>query len=351
MKKLLLIIGVVLLTSTLSAQKLTNYQKYWQAREDSIAQSQNALSNNATENQITSAKSVEYDDLYFQPSKDGKRVKHVRKRNLITEDTLLYNAVDTLVKENPDIQVNYIYNDDPFFYSNRIGMFYHGGFNYWHYNPFFYDPWYDFDFGWGWNPYFGYTYPYWGYPYYNDFYFGWNNYWGLNFDWNWYHPYYWHNDYRHNNNWYGHNNYYGYNQQSQYNRRERPSNLINNQISSRRIQPQQNIISSQNKTTYQQNRREYTPSYQNPRMSVRPQYNNTRSNFFGGNRRTTATEQRSTQTRTYSTPSRSYSTPSRSSSSSFSRGSFSSGGGSRSSGSSGGRSSGGSSFSGGGRRR
>ena len=110
MKKLLLIIGIVLLTSTLSAQKLTNYQKYWQAREDSIARSQTTLSNNATENQVTSVKSTEYDDLYFQPNDNGKKVKHARKRNVIRQDTLEYNIVDTLVNENPNVQVNNYYD-------------------------------------------------------------------------------------------------------------------------------------------------------------------------------------------------------------------------------------------------
>jgi hypothetical protein len=288
----------------------------------------------------------EWDDLYYQPSKDGKQMRHQKRQDVDA-------VVDTLIKENPDIQVNYIYNDDPFFYSNRIGMFYHGGFNYWHYNPFFYDPWYD-DFGWGWNPYYGYNYPYWSYPYYNSFYFGYNSYWGWNFGWNWYHPY------NHNNYWYGqHNNFYGHNSfnQPQYGRRERPSNFTQNNPSGNRRMPDmqqgrnrmtgQQRMQPQDKPMYnQQNRRTYTPSYDNPRMSTRPQYNNSRVNngmnnsgmnnrraevntqsrtqtstFNRSNTFNRSTESR-TQTRTYAPPARSYnSTPSRSYNNNSSQGS------------------------------
>ena len=69
MKKLLLSIALALLTFTLSAQK-SNYEKYWQAREDSITKSQTTLGNGATEKQVTSVK-PEYDDLYYQPSTGG----------------------------------------------------------------------------------------------------------------------------------------------------------------------------------------------------------------------------------------------------------------------------------------
>jgi len=277
----------------------------------------------------------EFDDLYYQPSKDGKIAKHHKRPDV-------YAIVDTLVKENPDIQVNTHYNDDPFFYSNRIGMFYHGGFNYWHYNPFFYDPWYDFDFGWGWNPYYGYNYPYWSYPYHNNFYFGWNNYYGWNFGWNMYRPFYGHNNwYGQHNNFYSHNNWNGDNfQRPEYGRRERPSNLTNNQIDNRRVQPQQRRevtsqqrINPQDKPMYQQNRRSYTPSYENPRLSTRPAFNNSKTMDMNrgrnmgnmdmnknmgnmsnmGNRRTeTSTQSRTYQpqpNKNYNTPSRNYSPP------------------------------------------
>ena len=329
----------------------------------------------------------EFDDLYYQPSVDGKKIKHVR-RDYIKE------TVDTLVKENPNIEVNYIYNDDPFYYSNMIGGFYHGGFNYWHYNPFFYDPW-DFDFGWGWNPYYGYNYPYgFGYPYYNyGFGFGYNSYWGFGFGWNHWN-YGWHGNNWNHNNWYSHNgswNNGGNYRRPEYGRRESPSNLTqtnstinrrmpNTQQGGNRMMGQQRM-QPQDKPMYnQQNRRTYTPSYDNPRMTTRPQYNNSRMgnmNNMGNrgsnmqnsgmnnmqNRRTQISTQSSTQSRTYSPPTRSYnSTPSRSynnsSSGSFNQGSsrsYNSGSsnfsGSRSSGSSsssagsssGGRSSGGSS--------
>jgi hypothetical protein len=263
----------------------------------------------------------EYDDLYYLPSKDGKQMRHQKRQDV---DAI----VDTLVKKNPEIIVNNYYNDDPFFYSHRIGMFYHGGFNYWHYNPFFYDPWYD-DFAWGWNPYYGYGRPYWSYPYYNSFYFGYNSYWGWNFGWNYYRPYYGHNYwYGQHNNYYSHNNWNGggsFQQKPEYGRRERPSNYTQgNPPSNRRfsdVQPQRNRIEApQNKTTYGESRRSYQPTYETPRMGTRPQYNNSRVGDVNkgrnmgnmnnmGNRRT----ETSTQSRTYSPPARTYnSTPSRS---------------------------------------
>lgn len=207
----------------------------------------------------------EWDDLYFNPKTDQQRKpKH---RNQIDQ------IVDTLVKENPEIVVNNYYNDDPFFYSNHIGRFYHGGFNYWMYqNPFYYyNYWFYSDFGWGWSPYYGYNF-----PYYNNFYFGYNNYWGWNFGWNWYHPYY---------QPYYHNNYFGYNGGNHNNnnigRRDRPSNYTQNiPPSNRRIentQPQRNRAESpQTRPMYSESRRSYTPSYETPRMSTRPNFNNSR---------------------------------------------------------------------------
>lgn len=275
-------------------------------------------------------KKIEFDDLYYQPSKDGKRVKRVR-RDYVKE------VVDTLVKENPNIQVTYINNYDPFFYSNMIGRFYHGGFNYWMYSsPWYYSNWmYDpYDFYWDMR--------FSGYPYYNQFYFGYNywNPWRFNYGWG-------HNWYGNNYNWYGqHNNYYSNNnfgnrQQPQYGRRERPSNLSSNYNNNveRRVAPQ-------NKPMYQQqNRRPYTPSYDSPRLSTRPAFNNSKPDALGrqyerrgnmngtgqgimnGNRQgmmnnmqerrgnmniQKGTESR-TQTRTYQPqPNRNYNTPSRS---------------------------------------
>ena len=134
MKKLWLSIVFVLLALTLSAQKQSNYEKYWQTREDSITQSQTTLSGNATENQITSVK-PEYDDIYYQPSKDGKKIKQHKKR--VDQEDTLQAIVDTVVNYNPDVHINY-FEYDPFYYSYNLGRFYHGGFNYWMYS----DPWF-----------------------------------------------------------------------------------------------------------------------------------------------------------------------------------------------------------------
>jgi hypothetical protein len=252
----------------------------------------------------------EFDDLYYLPSKDGKQTKHQKRQNI---DAI----VDTLVKENPDIDVTYEYNSyDPFFYSHNISRFYHGGFNYWMYdNPWYYNNYWMYDsFDWYWDmrftgyPYWMYNNPWnnpWNYPYYNSFYFGYNNYWHM--------PYYYNNNYWRG----GHNNFYGDNrskQDAQYGRRERPSSLSTTHSSSitsqqRRVaSPQQRNVYPENKSIYNETRRSYQPSYNNPRMNTRPQYNNSKINNID-DRRT----QTSTQSRTYTTPSRSYNaTPSRS---------------------------------------
>jgi hypothetical protein len=356
MKKLLLSIVLVLLTFTLSAQKISNYEKYWQAREDSITKSQMTSSNNATENQITSVK-PEYDDLYYQPNKDAQKIKKHKRVN--TEDTLRA-IVDTLVKENPNINVNY-YEYDPFLYSYNIGRFYHGGFNYWMYSdPWFYNNYWMMD-NWNWE--YGFMgSSFWNPWYYNDFGFGFgfNNWWYSNWS-PWRHNHNWsgnHNWYTHNHNWNNGGNGYNSNHGYAHIRQESSSN-----INRRVVQPQ-------TKATYQANRRSYQPSYNNPRMNTRPQYNNSRIDNNILNRRSQvntqsrtqanterrtyiqSNNQRSTQSRNYSVPSRSstYSQPSRSynsgnvnRSSNYSSGSYNSGSANRSSGS--GSNSGGSSSS------
>lgn len=299
-------------------------------------------------------KKIEYDDLYYQPSKDAPKVKR-HKRNNVDQ------IVDTLVKENPDIQVNY-YNEDPFYYSNLISRFYHGGFNYWMYsNPWDYNNWYYGNYfmydayDWYWDMRFS-GYPYWNYPYYNNIYFGFGyNYWNpwrFNYGWghnNWYGQHNWYNQH---NNFYSHHGFGNY-QQPQYGRRERPSNLSNYQNNNKRVAPQQKRhIVPQNRTAYGESRRDYTPSYNNPRMNTRPQYNNSRITDASNRRFESSTQSRtqtstfnrqsSTQSRTYSAPSRSYSAPTQSRSYNESR---SSNYGNMNSGS---RSSGSSSFSGGG---
>lgn len=330
--------------------KKSNYERYWEEKNGMQMDKPMHM-------QMKSESKPEFDDLYFQPSKDGKMMRHA-KRDTIKKDTIRKTSI---IKDPVTIN-NYYYNDDPFFYSHNIGRFYHGGFNYWHYNPFFYDPWYD-DFGWGWNPYYGYNY-----PYYSGFYFGWNNYWGWNFGWNYgwnmYHPYYGgHNNfYGHNNNWNGGGNFQS---KPQYGRRERPANFTQtNPTTNRRLAdkqpqgnrigtPQQRTVNPQNKVTYGESRRSYQPTYETPRMGTRPQYNNSKGmgvNRMQERRTEISTEsrtimqsnpQRRTETQRYSTPARSYSpAPNRSSEpSGFGRTiNFNSGGSDR-------RSSGGSNFS------
>jgi hypothetical protein len=133
MKKILILFAALLLISTLQAQdKKSNYEKYWQAREDSLYGSK-------------STDKVEYDDLYYQPSKD-KKAKHVKK--------------DTIEKS---VVVHNYYYDNDFYYANRFRHFYHPTF-YWGfytpyyyggwYEPFYYDwymPYYSHNYWWGWN--------------------------------------------------------------------------------------------------------------------------------------------------------------------------------------------------------
>jgi hypothetical protein len=364
MKRLLLTISLVLMTLILSAQKKSNYEKYWQAKEDSL-------------NKTTATAKPEYDDLYYQPSKDAKKIKKQKR-------TDVDQVVDTLIKYNPEIKVTYEYNYDPFFYSYNLGRFYHGGFNYWMYsNPWYYSNWMYDPYDFYWDMRFS-GYPYWTYPYYNQFYFGYNywNPWRFNYGWG-------HNWYGNNHNWYSNNNNWNgghgnFNQRPEYGRRERSSALSSNYNNNveRRVAPQ-------SKPAYQQqNRRTYTPSYDSPRLSTRPQYNNskvgdvtnrranvntqtrTQSSTFNRTPNTQMRTESRTQSRTYTAPTRSYnetrsynnnggdrrSSGSYGGSSNFSSGSnysaprssgssnFSSG--SSSSGSSGGRSSGSSSSSG-----
>ena len=246
MKTLLLVIFFVLMTLVLSAQKKSNYEKYWQAREDSITKSQMTLSNDTVKNQQFSAKQ-EY--------------------------------IDTLAKENPNIQVNY-YNEDPFYYSNNLGRFYHGGFNYWMYSdPWFYDNYWMID-----NYYWNWGFGFFGYPLYFNYWSPWR---------------YGNGNHNHYDYWNSHN----YNKSHEYIHHENP-------LSNRR--------ELQNKETYHaNNRRSYTPSYNKPRMNTRPQYNNSTNNtrsqisterrtyVQSNNQRQSRSYQPSTN-RTYSSPSRNY---------------------------------------------
>ena len=348
MKKLFFIFVLALLSSVMFAQKKSNYEKYWQAREDSI---------NKSTASITTAK-PEYDDLYYQPSKDAKKIKKHKRADV---DVI----VDTLVSENPDIQVNYYYNYDPYYYSYNIGRFYHGGFNYWMYgNSFYYSNWMYDPYDFYWDMRFS-GYPYWSY---NSFYQGFYGY-------NYWSPWRNYNHYRFNN--YNHNNYNNYYTHNWNNSgRNNSMNPVHYRTQTSSVQNRRPVVDNQ---------RTYRPSYNQPRMNTRPQYNNSRANTSTNNRRADVSTQprtysqpiRSesrTQTRTYTAPTRSYSesrsnnnggsdrrssgsygggssysAPRSSGSSNFSSGSRSSGGSSSSGSSSSGSSSGGRS-SGGGRR-
>ena len=278
----------MLLALSLSAQKLSNYEKYWQAREDSIAKSQTTLSQDTTEKQISSTK-PEYDDLYYQPNKDVKKVKHA-KRKVVVKDTLTY-VVDSLVNQNSDISVNY-FDADPFFYSYNIGRFYHGGFNYWMYgNPWYYNDYWMYDpYDWYWESRFMWTnYFSWGW---DNFYFGYHN-------WNpWrYGHHYNNNGWNNNNKWYTNNHNWN---SGNHGVRKTPWVIPNNnQVNNRKItsvqqSQQKRTVSPTNKVTYQENRRTYTPSYSNPRASTRPQYNNTKGINTMPQRRVETSTQRST---------------------------------------------------------
>jgi uncharacterized membrane protein YgcG len=296
MKKLFVLIIVIFLTSALFAQPKSNYEKYREAIDDSIAQSQ-----------VVQNKAV---------------VKSNRPATIFnrhTETTKPQTYADT------DINVN-IYVTDPFDYS----MFYSPfafSFGFWGYPYYgFYDPWY-YDYGFG--------YPYYGYPYY-----------GYGRGGGYYHSHEgdrgrgalgshrYGESYNHGNG--NINNKTLGDRYSSYNRKSSPSVMTN-------------------RPAYRENR-SMSNSYSQSRMNIRPNYNNTKtqSGSLGIRQRSrignSSVAQQRSQTKSSSTPrssaprssapvSRSYSAPSHSSGGSFSGnrssgGSF--GGGSRSSGSYGG---------------
>jgi uncharacterized membrane protein YgcG len=245
----------------------------------------------------------ENDDLYYTAKSDTiKRENNLKQyADLYSRDTLQYNDANT--------------DDDPFMYSDRIAMFYHGGFNPWYYNDLFYynsfffnDFWYDWYY-----PYFGFGLG-WGWPWYNNF---------------WYHPYW--NHYYHNHNYWHNGHPYYDNHYAQINRRQTYSTVSNHTGLT------QNAI-HKSVTTSVQNRRSYQPSYNNPRMGQKPQYNNTHSFYRSSNNQIRTQRSYSVPSRSSSNYSRSYNSgASRSGSSSYSGSSHSfSGGGSFHSGSSGG---------------
>lgn len=335
MKKLLLIIALTLLGCVLMAQKKTNYEKY-REREDSIANAQLVPNKDTTE----------LDDLYYQPIKDGKKDKRNHKQDTV---------------ENQVVVINNYYDEDPFYYSNNIGRFNHGGFNYWMYdNPYYYSSW-GFGFGWGFNSWYN---PW----FYDNFYYGYSPY--------YYSPYYYAPYYYGNNHtpYYGNNHYNnrpgGYaflgskhyvpqpSASARYNdgmkRKQNPNagrfttpfvanrNSVDRNVASKSTQNRpvanRSAQNPQQKSEYAKSNRSYTPSYQSPRMSTRPQFNNSRSGSPMQEGKGNMNQQRSAQPRSFTNPNsgqqrgqsvappnptprnqgRSYSTPSRSSSPSYS---------------------------------
>ena len=200
-----------------------------------------------------------------------------KKHNSFTKEfknrDIINYAIDTLVKQNPDISVYYL--DDPFFYSNYISRFYHGGFNYWMYS----DPWIYNNYwmmsmeDWYWE------YRFCGYPYWNYGYnlslmlwggpwdYGRYNYWN---PWNpWRYNYY--NPWRFNQHWNNLGNpYYANSGGGARNNFHQNSFAYTKTGSAIRT----NTVA---KPIYSASRRTYTPSYQIPSRNARPMYNNSRS--------------------------------------------------------------------------
>jgi len=341
MKKLLMLLTMLFFSllamgqkTTPDTTKMSNYEKYL------LQQGQTAIPSPKI-SKDTVIKKKEWDDIYFN-SKTDRQVKKNKKHRDDADQ-----IVDTLVQENPDINVNYYYNyDDPFFYSYNIGRFYHGGFNYWMYS----DPWiYNNYFGmmdindWYWEYRF-LGYPYWLYPEYN--YLGlmlWGGPWEYGRYYNYWNPWrfnhnHW-NPWRFNNDQWNHGSYpyYGNNlhQSNPGNAKYRHIEAASSYSAGKRALPQ-------TKSAYSANRRAYTPSYNAPARSVRPEYNNSRASMptqRSSRNANPAYNSRSAQRNYSSGPlhrseSRSYSVPSRSQNSSYSSGSNSRSSNSYSSGSS-----------------
>jgi len=156
MKKLILLIITVFLTSALIAQvEKSDYEKYWEAKEA-------AKFGDTVKVAKQVAEKPEYDDLYYTAKDDSlkllqKELKFARKE-LRKEKQLTY-------------QNNY-YDDETLYYANLISRYHHGSFTFWfdfHYSPFYYNSWY-----FGYDPfYYNWYSPYysWHYPYYHNWYY------------------------------------------------------------------------------------------------------------------------------------------------------------------------------------
>jgi hypothetical protein len=238
-------------------------------------------------------------------------------------DTVYLHDTVYVKSESTPITVN-VYDDDPYYYSNRIGMYYHSGFNYWMYNDPYYwymSPYYGYGWGWGYSsfyfgwgyPYYGYGYPYYGYgyPYYGGGYYpsyGYANHGSGMLG----HHNYGYSSPTYSNGYTGNKNYGIYSASrrsggSSYTtdtHRSRPSTMSGNSFASKSRTTNQTATqsrrpsnfafsknsysnrstantrtstSSTNKPTYSQSSRSYSPSYSTPNARTRPQYNNSRS--------------------------------------------------------------------------
>ena len=140
------------------------------------------------------------------------QARNIEIINSSDQDTLIIPYED----DGTYIVNNYYMDDNDYYYSNRLRFFH---------DSYYYDPYWNFTYNWGWGSY--YYSPYsrwnswywnpWGYSsmgwydpwyynswgYYNPWYYG--SYYGYN---SWYHPYYSHNYYGHHhyNDWYDRDN-------------------------------------------------------------------------------------------------------------------------------------------------
>lgn len=356
MKKLaLILIGLLFSYISFSQEEkreMSNYEKYILAKEQAAIQD----TVYKTDTVLVGEEKKEWDDLYYTPSKDElkRKTKDIRleqKKIRIEQNAAYYDAKQEVYNDLSSYYSNYRYR---FYFSFRPSYYYYG-----YYDPFYYDPWILDSWYWGW------SYPYYSYPYYRS---SW--YFGYNWSWNWGYPYHYHYYSPYYGNNYYYNNYYENNYSRDYNnisygRRKRPSNYTSTTVrrepvtinrtvqvdrntgrtlsvtqENRRISPTTSVnrtgvkrelpverriitntqtksnISPENRPTYNTERRTYTPSYEQPRMSVRPQYNNTNTNRVNSSTSTerrvsTTTESRSSySTSRTSAPARSYSSPS-----------------------------------------
>jgi hypothetical protein len=275
----LLILGLIA-TAQIDTTKMSNYEKYVLAKEQT-AKSDTIFK---TDTVFVNAQKPEYDDLYWTPSKDqlkrkAKDLRLEKKKIRLQQDLLYYDAKQE------------VYNDLSF--TAEIYRFhrpYYFPYYSYYWDP-FYDPWFLDSWYWGWNyPYYHnywYNYPFYSYP----------NYW-----WEWDFPRY----YSHNVSYERHERYRAYSLNGS-RVTPRPAPVIVN----RTIQVDRRKIYNKpsERPTYSPIKRDYIPSYTTPRTAIRPQYNNSKST-------TTPSRNYSAPSRpsvpSYKAPSRSYSAPNRS---------------------------------------